>query len=324
VELLTGDEGTGARAQRWVPVFEKLGITLAIRRQTTEDKVGVTEEKTTETVRHVKVVGKLDTRGRLIFDDRIYTEADSEKLGQWFKELREFGHQGTPEKQPLWGLTKQQFGTIHVALCQPLAEDPKDRSLAEIIQSVRLPESLPLRVNDSAAKRIRELGDARGGQSVGELSQGTALAAILLEHGLGYRPRRLPSGEIELSIVVAAEEKGIWPVGWVGDKPAAALAPKLFSFTQVELEDIELDAVLEAASGVIGVPILTDRAALAKKEIDFASMKISHPAKRTTWGLALKALLGQAKTKSELLIDETGRPFLWITPLDTPRRARPD
>jgi len=259
-----------------------------------------------------------------VFDDRVYTEADTDKLAEWFKELREYGSQGTPAKQPLWGLTKQQFGVIHEALCHPLSEDPQDKPLKEAIKLVQLPATLPLRLSESAEKHLRELGDAKVGQSLTEISQGTALAAVLAEHGLGFRPRRLPAGEIELSIVPQSEDKSIWPVGWVGDKPNPALAPKLFSFVPIELEDIELDAVLEAASGVIGVPILTDRASLAKKEIDFSKIKVSHPSKRTTWGLALNKLLGQAKTKSELLIDETGRPFLWVTPMDVPRRAKPE
>jgi len=324
VDLLTGEEGNGLRAQRWMQLFDKLDVTLTIRRQTPQDKPGVTEKKTTETVRHVQIVGKLDNRGRLVFDDRVYTEADADKLAEWFKELREYGSQGTPEKQPLWGLTKQQFGVIHEALCHPLAEDPKDKPLREAIKLVQLPATLPLRVSESAEMHLRELGDVKVGQSLTEISEGTALAALLAEYGLGFRPRRLPGGEVELSIVPQSEDKTIWPVGWTGDKPNPALAPKLFSFVPIELEDIELDAVLEAASGVIAVPILTDRASLAKKEIDFSKIKVSHPSKRTTWGLALNKLLGQAKTKSELLIDETGRPFLWVTPMDVPRRAKPE
>lgn len=324
VDLLTGADGNGIRAQRWVQFFEKINVTLTIRQKTPEDKLGVTEKKTTETVRHVQVTGRLDNAGRLVFDDRIYTEADSDKLAEWFKDLREYGSQGAPDKQPLWGLTKQQFGTIHEALCHPLADDPKDRPLREAIKLVQLPSTLPLRISESGEKRLQELGDAKVGQSLGEISQGTLLAAMLSEYGLGFRPRRLASGEIELSIVPMSEEKAVWPVGWVGDKPNPALGPKLFSFVPIELDDIELDAVLEAASGVIAMPILTDRASLAKKEIDFTDIKVSHPSKRTTWGLALKNLLGQAKCKSELLIDETGRPFLWVTPLEVPRRTRPD
>jgi hypothetical protein len=56
------------------------------------------------------------------------------------------------------------------------------------------------------------------------------------------------------------------------------------------------------------------------KGIDLAQVKISHPRKRTTWITALNTFTFKAKCKFEVLIDEAGKPFVWVTPLATPAR----
>lgn len=325
VELVTGKEGVGIRAHRWTEVFEKLDVTLTIRRGDPRDKPGVTETKSgAGGVREVRVLGKLDARGRLVFDDRVYTENDAGKLAEWLDELREFGGQGTPDKQPVWGLTNQQFKVVHGILSQPLAEEPKDRPLPEALRCFGFPRELPVRLTETAERHIHEHAGGKATQSLEGLSRGTALAALLGEQGLAFRPKRLPDGDIILSIEPAGTVREAWPVGWSPVQRAPVLAPKLFSFTKIHLDEIELDAVLDAAVEFIGMPILVDKAGLAAKEIDFSQIKVSHPEKRTTWGLALRSLLGQAKAKHELLVDESGHPFLWVTSLSVPRRIRND
>ena len=71
----------------------------------------------------------------------------------------------------------------------------------------------------------------------------------------------------------------------------------------------------------MGIPILIDRAAMVSRNINLAEVKISHPRKRTTWVTALNSFTYKAKAKSEVLIDEAGKPFLWVTPLAVPARA---
>ncbi|HTI50083.1 MAG TPA: hypothetical protein VL475_04000 [Planctomycetaceae bacterium] len=324
VELLTGDEGVGLRAQRWTQIFEKLDVTLTIRRASPRDKPGVTETKSGGTTREVHILGKLDARGRLVFDDRVYSENDVDKLAEWLEELREFGGQGTPEKQPVWGLTNQQFKVVHGLLSQPLPEDTKDRSIPDALKLFGFPQELPVRLTDSAERRLGEREGATATQSLEGVSRGTALAVLLAEQGLGFRPRRLPDGAIVLSIEPSSVLREAWPVGWAPVQTGPVLAPKLFSYTQINLDEIELDAVLDAAVDFIGMPILVDKAGLAAKDIDLSQIKVSHPEKRTTWGLALRSLLAQAKVKHELLVDEAGHPFLWVTSLSTPRRIKSD
>lgn len=322
MELITGDEGPGIRAQRWTQLLEKLDLTLTIRRATPKDKLGVTEKKTGEELRQVYLVGRLDPSGRLLFGERTFTENDVDKLSRWLDELREFGGQGTPQGRPAWGLTKQQFEEIHAALAKPLVSDPLDGDLTAALKLFELPADLPIRLTESAAARLKERDETKVSQSLKGISQGTALAVMLSEHGLGFFPRRLPNGSIQLTVEVLGNLPDPWQVGWPLEQTGPAVAPRLFSFTPIDLEEIELDAVLDAAVDFIGMPILVDRGALAAKEIELSQIKVSHPPKRTTWGLALRTLLAQAKTKFELLCDESGHPFLWVTPISAPRRPQ--
>src|SRR5258708_5234818 len=76
VELLTGSSGVGLKARQWAEVLSKLDVVVTVRNGRSDDKVGVTESKTGGTLRNVVVVGALDSAGRLIFPDQIFTEDD--------------------------------------------------------------------------------------------------------------------------------------------------------------------------------------------------------------------------------------------------------
>ena len=321
VELITGNEGVGLAAQQWSQALQELGVTVTIRRGRADEKPGVTEKKLSDASREVRVLGKLEPRGRLVFADRAFGEADTKKLAEWIQELKTYGAQGTPDGQPLWGLNKTQFGAIHAALGQRLDLEPQGQEPAKAIVAFGLPKEFPLQVSPQAALPLAPDGKRLVKQSLTGITKGTALAALLNELGLGFRPRRTPSGGLELVVVALSETDDVWPVGWPLQKSNAETAPKLFKFadTEIELEDIELDGVLEAAAGVIEIPILIDRHGLSQKRIDLSKVKVSHPAKRTTWMNALRTLTFQAKVKPELLIDEAGRPLLWITPIVAPK-----
>jgi hypothetical protein len=99
----------------------------------------------------------------------------------------------------------------------------------------------------------------------------------------------------------------------------------LFAFEKVPtLSEADLDSVLIGASELTGIPVLIDRPGLEAKGIELSQTKVSFLQKRTTWGLVLSELLFKAKAKHELLIDEAGHPFLWITHVGVPRRAQKD
>jgi hypothetical protein len=147
---------------------------------------------------------------------------------------------------------------------------------------------------------------------------------VLNDAGLAFRPRRREDTRIELEIVPLKDTKNPWPVGWPLKKPILETVPTLFEMTQISLTDIDLDSVLDAASAKVKLPVLTDTDRLTAQKIDLATATVRHPPKRTAWMTALKDLAFQAKARVEIWIDESGNPFLWITPNNAPRRPNSD
>jgi hypothetical protein len=269
------------------------------------------------------VKGFLDNKGQLIFTDQVFTQSDTGKLSTWLNDLRVYGAQGNPDGRATWGLTKDQFGVIFDALAKPLAFEPQDLEVARVLDKIELPKEYPLKLTAEAKKLLGRSGAApRVGQSLKGVSQGTALAVLLGEQRLAFRPRRLPEGNVELTIFPAEKEAKAWPVGWPRRQPPPQTAPTLFEIKTIELDEEPLDEVLEAVAGVLGIPILIDSAALEAKGIDLAEVTISHPHKRTLWKSALDSFLYKAKAKFEILIDEAGKPFVWVTPLASPARPQ--
>jgi hypothetical protein len=323
VELLTGPSGVGIKARQWAEVLGKLDVVVTVRTGRTDDKLGVSERKTAGTLRSVQVVGFLDSTGKLNFPDQIFSEDDADKLAAWINELRLYGAQGDPNGRPVWGLTKEQFGVIHTALKKPLSAETKDVEITKAVGLFDMPKDHPVRFSSEAVARLKERGgQLKVSQSLQGVSQGTALAVLLAEQGLGFRPRRLPDSTIELTVFPLEEKSNVWPVGWPRENNVPDTCPELFHFKNVELDEEPLDEILEAVAGVIKVPILIDRQGLTAKGVDLAQVKITYPRKRTTWSEALKSFTYKAKCKPEVLIDEAGKPFIWITPIDAPTRPQ--
>jgi hypothetical protein len=325
MELLTIGDGVAIKAREWMEVLGKMDVTLTIRAGRPTEKLEITERKAGGTLRTVMIRGMLDSKGQLIFADQTFTESETGKLAAWLDELRTYGAQGNPEGRPAWGLTKEQFGVIHSALKKPLAFEPNEMELSKVVEKLELPADIPLRFSLAAAKVLKEgAAPATVGQSLKGVSQGTALAVMLNDQGLVFRPRRLPDATIELTVTTAEGGGKVWPVGWPRMQSRPETAPSLFEFKVIDLDEEPLDGILEAASGLIGIPILIDRPAVHSKGIDLAEVKISHPRKKTTWITALESFTFKAKAKFEVLIDESGKPFLWVTPLAAPPREQKD
>ena len=291
VELLADAQANGLTAQQWGRTFDKIGYTVRIRRAILKEKPEI-KEQTRGRLREVKVIGKLDRSGRLIFADRTFSPSQGAKLAEWLRSLEVYGAQGSPKGKPVWGLDKSQFDILFNALSPKVEADIQGQSLNAAITAMKLPATYPLRYTVAAKQR---LGTPSANQRpVRELlkghSKGTALALALREFGLGFRPQRMPNGGLELSIE---------------------------SRDKVNLVD-----ALTGIATVTDVPIHLDRFDIEARGIDVDRIVISYPAKKTSWSLLLRSITTPYKLTRKFRIDENGRPFVWVTPLVPKRRAK--
>ncbi|MEZ6058256.1 MAG: hypothetical protein R3C01_16275 [Planctomycetaceae bacterium] len=327
--VLTPQFGGRVEAQEWSRVFANLGYSPQFRSSILGDELSVTETVRGR-VRTVKVLGEMDEKGTITFGTRKFSKSDGKQLSEWIDELKAYGAQGAPEGQPLWGMNKDQFSQLYAALSlkEKDAETSVGLPLAQAIGKLPIPEGFPVRVATSAEKALGTevegpavRNDTRG------LSTGTALAILLRDAGLGFRPLRTPTGNIELKIQRLSEISDPWPIGWPLPEPdakgqaapAPAAAPQLYKFVEVGFEKVALEDVLIAAGAAIEVPIIIDYPAMGEAKVDLQKLLVTFPQKKTSWSLMLNSILRQVKLTKVLMLDEAGKAFLDVT-LFRPKR----
>ena len=323
VELLTGTEGVGIRAQEWARIFENLQVSFKVRRAVLEEQPEITEKLIGTSLREVSAVGRLERNGAITFPNRSFQQSDTAKLKEWLTELRTYGAQGSPAGQPLWGLTKAQFDPLFQALSKPLTEEPRELALPDSLRLFAVTDVYRLQLTPGAETYLkRQKLPPAVRQSYKGFTQGTALALVLNEFGLGFRPRRTPDGTIELAIFPLSETTDVWPLGWPLKEKGPVAVPQFYKLVKVEFQDESLSDILDAVPGFLKLPLLIDDYGLRVQQIDLSKVKVTYPSKQTTWSLALKGLTFQGRVRREIWMDEAGKPFLWITPLSTKRKAQ--
>lgn len=314
VVLLNSPEGGALHSQDWRSAFEQLDVRVSIRRPILDDKPEV-QERTVGTLRYVTVIGIIDRQGRLVFPGRTFTRSETARLKEWLDELTTYGAQGAPHDQPLWGLSRPQFEKLYAVLMEACPTELQGQPLTDAVKALEIPAAYPVRWSTEALNLLQKLGESSTvRQPVAGFSKATALAIALNDRGFGFRPNRTPSGAIELVIEPQSDDRhGMWPVGWPLQRQAPQALPGLFVFTNIQLQQEPLADVLAAVSDLTETPILVDYAALARRQIDFSTLRATHPLKKTTWSLALRAILVPQKLHREYWQDEAGRAFVWIT-----------
>lgn len=312
VELITG-EGVGLDAQEWAEIFQEMNVTFSVRRSLLNDKPETTETTSGVSLRDVQVIGRLEKDGSLTFADRRFTTANVAKLKEWIDGLKAYGAQGSPKGQPMWGLSKAQFDPLFQALTPVLKIDPKDAALNKALDLFTVRRTYPLRFTADATQHLeKDSVLERAERSYEGISEGTALAALLNEFGLGFHPQRTPQSKLELAIVKLSPQANVWPVGWPLSDDPPKVAPNLFKIGEVELEDEPILDVLQAVGDLISMPVIVDEYGLKVSGINLKAKTVSHKKKRTVWSAALKHVCFQVRCKWELRVDEGGHPLLWV------------
>ncbi len=326
VELLTGEGGVGLDAQEWAEIFQEMGVSFSVRRSLLNDKPETTETTSGVSLRDVVVIGRLEADGSITFADRRFTSANVAKIKEWIDGLKAYGAQGSPKGQPMWGLSKTQFDPLFQALTPVIKNDTQGAALNKALDQFTVRRTYPLRFTADATQHLEEGSvPAATERNFEGMSEGSALAALLNEFGLGFHPQRTPQSKLELAIIKLTPKANVWPVGWpLSDEPPK-VAPNLFKTGEVELDNEPMLDVLAAVGDLIRMPVIIDEYGLKVSGIDLRTKKVSHKKKRTVWSAALKHVCFQVRCKWELRVDEGGHPLLWVMsdiPLKDPKDSK--
>ena len=314
-EILSGNPSAGLDAHRWAEALQKFGVTVQVRTPKLADELGVTE-KVRGTLRWVTATGQLAAGGKLAFPDRSFTLSQSTQLKEWIDELKLYGAQGAPEGKPLWGLTADQFGLAFQSLSTPTIKGVEKLSLHEALRALPVPTDMPIRLHSTAARHLSTRRTAAQIRTdVAGLSVGTALAAVLADQGLAFRPLRTPTGSIELVVEPLASLKQPWPIGWEFPKEASRhqLASGLFKMVPVGFTDVPLSDVLGAVAEVAAVPVVVNHDSAGRRGVDLKKTLVSYPKKKTAYIVVLNSVVRSHRLTHELRVDERGRPFVYVT-----------
>ena len=322
VELLAGKMANGLTSQQWGRIFDKIGYRVRIRRALLDEKPEI-KQRTLGRLREVTVIGKLDRRGMLVFADRTFTQSQAAKLAEWLRSLEVYGAAGSPVGKPIWGLSKSQFDILYNALSAKNNSNVQGEPLENAVAAMKLSSEYPIRYMTAARERLTSLGAKRKPvrADVQGHSKGTALALILSEYGLGFRPQRMPDGNLELAIESRDMVPVLWPIGWDLKQSRSKTAPQMFKLIPVELDKVHLVDALDGIATITKVPIHFDRYGIEAKGINVDEIVVSYPPKKTSWSLLLRSITTPYKLTRKFRIDERGKPFVWVTALVPKRPA---
>ena len=314
VELLSDRSGAGVAAQKWGRLFSQLGYSARIRRGLSGEDPQISE-KLTGSLRRVSLIGRLDALGRVHFPRRVFTTGDAKRLEQWLTELKTFGRQGAPEGKPLWGLNEVQFARVYDGLSTKLTVELEGSPLRRALTDIGLPEQFPLLWSDEAQAVLDARGDPAPAarQSLRGFSCATALAILLNDHGLAFHPLRTPSEHIELLITPLRRDRQSWPTGWELRESKLKTARVLFEFVPVDLDQVSFTDLLVVVADKTSIPILFDYHRLERSGIEPASLTVSIKPRRMTFYGLLQFATVRNRLSHRLLIDELGKPFVWIS-----------
>lgn len=296
--------------QTWARELGAAGIrSVRLRSQRSSDKVGIEVRGSKESPIYV-VTGTLDSRGHLVLPDRSYRPGEAARVAAWLKDLARHGPSESRESVVAFGLPRSQMVAVHADLSHPISFSTKGLPRAAAARKILRRLKLPF-VMDPKVLTTRE--DDRVTEELQGLSSGTGLACLLRPLGLVLIPRSSPTKGPHYSITTSRGKKEIWSVGWKPGKSAAKVVPKMLDFLSVSLTNVSATKVLDTIAARLKVPVLMDDHALAHHGIDPQKVLVTIPRKRMTCASALDRSLSQAKLKSELRVDEAGKPFLWVT-----------
>ena len=310
VTLVTGDRASITAQHEWARDLARAGITdVRIRTQRARERLGV-EVRGTPSAPVYSVTGQITAANEVRFPGAKFRSGDAIGVARWLDDLARRGPAEQRPKMTAFGLDVHQFEQVHDDLTQPVGFSTGQKKRAEVVRKIAERLSFPLKIDQ---RQLRAAGDDKVAEELSGFSCGTALACVVRPMKMCLVPRPSAQGEIEYAIV--AEKEGVkpWPIGWESKKSKREIVPGLLEFLNANLQGVPLAKVLAILGERLDAPVLMDHNAMDRHGIDPDKVIINLPQTRTTYASVLKRVLFQARMKSQLKVDEAGRPFFWAT-----------
>jgi len=240
-----------------------------------------------------------------------FSTRDVAAIKEYIAALRDGGVEGVAAPKAAFGLTPTQLVDLHTKMGTRVTFSTKGKRPGDVMREMVGRSPVKVQVDNSARPAF-----AAGGVVAEEMqgmSLGTAMAAVLRPLGLVLVPYKPQGQDTQLGIIDVRRAGESWPVGWPPERSPVKVMPKLYEFLEVEITDFALSDALGAIEKRLESPLIYDHNSMARHGIDPSEIQVSLPEGRFYYKKVIDRLLSQGKLKSELRVDEAGRPFLWIS-----------
>lgn len=301
------------RSQEWGKAFQEIGYYPRFREPHPGERMRVVDE-TDRSSPTVHVVGGMSSSGTIEIRGRKYEMTDLRELQATLQEIEKYGEAGPPERNPRWGFTDEELLGISKRLSQPISGVVELQSPIATVESLHLPPEF--RLNFTPASRERSLGkrpdSAPESIDLTGVSQGTGLAIILSQYGLGFRPKRSIANQFILEIDSGNETSNLWPTGWKSKETVSEILPAYLKAIDVKVEDYPVKGLVDVVAEKLAVPSYISSFELAAAGRDLDNLKYSRSDK-TPPGKLLMLLGDRYDLGFDVRVDEAGKVFLWGT-----------
>ena len=311
MQLYTQGRGGATSSRQWIEVLSKAGVAPirfvnSTRRVLIEVKNVGTKDRPS-----FMVTGIITAQNVLTVPGGRFRLSDRAKIAQWIKSLGQADARAAAgARNNAFGLSAEQFEQVRTDLAKPLDFSTQGVAASSVLNSINRLLTSKMAVDPAATSaldpRMKVVEQLQG------LSAGAAMAIVLRPAGLMFRPR-VRQEKMEYYITASTPRSQPWPVGWPPQKKPRELVPKLFEFTEYEIEDFELPKVLAALQDSLKVPFVYDQNSMARHKIEIDKIKVTLGSGKTYNNRLLALVLNKAGLKHELRVDEAGKPFCWIT-----------
>lgn len=310
IELITAERMPVTATKDWYDLFTELGVNgLTIRGAGDGDEVSVEAVGRKDSPSY-RVKGILRGNNVLYLPKGRFTLKDRAGIKQWLDNLADSGIAGVSEQRSAFGLLPAQLQEVNADLSQRIGFTTVGKTSGEFVNECSSKLKFAVAVDRDV---IRDLQETKLSDELKGLSSGTALAAALRPAGLVLEPQRPTGGEIRYRIGKPASGRESWPVGWKPQEANAKVLPQRFESIDVEISETPLTEALDSIAEQLKVAMLYDHNALALHGIDPGKVLVKLPPKKLSYSLIIQKILGPARLKCELRVDEAGQPFYWIT-----------
>lgn len=301
-------------SRRWVPIFQQLGQTATFRSGRTGERVSLIETDTAGR-KGVRVIGLLNNDGTIRFPGKTFSSSKPNEVANWLTKLKLHGARGPVDEDATWGLSNDDFKQVVQLLAAPTITAVSDDSVTAAIESLDLLQVFQIQFTEEASLKMSGPASRIGDQSpdCSQLSKGSALAVVLAQFGLGFRPKRGTDGRYILEIDVGNEDDNLYPIGWKNEAPVTIVVKNLVKRFDVSLEDQNANLVIQLLAKKLELPFAYASADLIKASKNPDALKYSRKSGKTSAYRLIESIEARHGLGISFRTDEAGQVFLWVT-----------